>query len=149
MPETDLIWMSLLIFIPSIFALGLLFFPRGWDESMRWWSLFGTALTLGVSLAIFVYFRNEALSFHGPENSPEARQKSSLNYRAAKAESLPTGDPDRSMDWVGKIPWVPQFGIHYYLGLDGISLPLVLLTTVLCFLSMIASWRIEKFVRGY
>ena len=28
-------------------------------------------------------------------------------------------------------------------------MPLVLLTTVLCFLAMIASWKIDKFVRGY
>ena len=29
MTETDLIWMSLLVFTPSVFALALLFFPRG------------------------------------------------------------------------------------------------------------------------
>src|SRR2546430_813321 len=39
--------------------------------------------------------------------------------------------------------------IDYYIGIDGISLPLVLLTTLLSFLAMIASWNIEKHVRGY
>src|SRR5204863_7091394 len=34
-------------------------------------------------------------------------------------------------------------------GTDGISMPLVLLTTLLSFLAMIASWNIEKHVRGY
>src|SRR5437588_630589 len=75
--EWDFIWMTLVVFIPSVFALGLLFFPRGKENAMRWWSLIGTALTLGVSLG------------------------------------------------------------------------LVLLTTALCFLAMIASWKIDKFVRGY
>ena len=28
-------------------------------------------------------------------------------------------------------------------------MPLILLTTLLCFLAMIASWNIEKYVRGY
>ncbi len=42
-----------------------------------------------------------------------------------------------------------RFNIDYYLGVDGISMALVLLTTVLCFLAMIASWNIDKFVRGY
>ena len=51
MPELDLIWMSAVIFVPSIFALGLLFFPRGTEEWMRWWCLLGTAVTLVVSLA--------------------------------------------------------------------------------------------------
>ena len=47
------------------------------------------------------------------------------------------------------MPWIPRFNIDYYLGVDGISMPLVLLTTVLCFLAMIASWNIDKYVRGY
>src|ERR1700730_15912068 len=56
MPETDVILMSLVIFVPRIFALGLLFFPKGTEEWMRWWALFGTALTLGLSLCMFVFF---------------------------------------------------------------------------------------------
>ena len=52
-------------------------------------------------------------------------------------------------DWVARRPWVSQFGIDYYLGVGGISMPLVLLTTVLSFLAMIASWNIERMVRGY
>ena len=33
--------------------------------------------------------------------------------------------------------------------MDGISLPLVVLTAALCLLAIIASWRIEKHVKGY
>src|SRR5262249_48312622 len=43
----------------------------------------------------------------------------------------------------------PRFSIYYYLGLDGISMALILLTTVVSFVAMIASWKIEKYVRGY
>src|SRR5437667_5585427 len=39
--------------------------------------------------------------------------------------------------------------MDYYLGVDGISMPLVLLTTVLSFLAMLASWNIDRFVKGY
>ena len=46
--EWDAIWMTLVVFIPSVFALGLLFFPRGQENAMRWWSLIGTALTLAL-----------------------------------------------------------------------------------------------------
>src|SRR5262249_25957953 len=41
------------------------------------------------------------------------------------------------------------FRIEYFMGVDGISMPLILLTTVISFLAMIASWSITKFVRGY
>ena len=48
-----------------------------------------------------------------------------------------------------RVPWISNFNIDYYLGIDGISMPLILLTTVLFVLSMIASWNIEKYVKGY
>jgi len=37
-------------------------------------------------------------------------------------------------------PWLPEWGIHYRLGLDGISLTMVLLTTLLLPLSVLGSW---------
>src|SRR5207253_529331 len=64
------------------------------------------------------------------------------------AETDP-GKVRSSQDWLGRYPWIPRFNIDYFLGADGISMALVLLTTALVFLSMIASWKIEKFVRGY
>ncbi len=148
MYEWDFIWMTLVVFIPSLFALGLLFFPRGKDEAMRWWSLIGTALTLGVSLGMFVNFKNDTVDASGVVNK-EMRVHSSLQHRAEVADSRPEASPARSHDWVSRYPWIANFHIDYYLGADGISMALVLLTTALCFLAMIASWKIDKFVRGY
>ncbi|MEZ6051169.1 MAG: NADH-quinone oxidoreductase subunit M [Planctomycetaceae bacterium] len=45
--------------------------------------------------------------------------------------------------------WIPGWNINYHLGVDGISLPLVLLTGLVSMLAMIASWSITKYVRGY
>ncbi|MEM8679793.1 MAG: NADH-quinone oxidoreductase subunit M, partial [Planctomycetota bacterium] len=39
--------------------------------------------------------------------------------------------------------------IDYFLGLDGISFPLVVLTAAVSCLAMLASWSITKFVKGY
>jgi len=39
------------------------------------------------------------------------------------------------------LPWIPGWGIHYRVASDGISLVMVLLTTVLMPLSVLASWR--------
>ena len=49
----------------------------------------------------------------------------------------------------GRAAWVPGFGINYALGVDGISLPLVLLTAFIFLLSAAAGWSIEKWVKGY
>jgi NADH-quinone oxidoreductase subunit M len=153
MAEMDLIWMSLVVFIPSVFALALILFPRGWEEAMRWWSLFGTALTLGASLALFISFRNDTVEqqgiFAGVRNLDEVRQRASLEQRVWERERVPRSDVQPSDDWIARYSWIPRFNIDYYLGADGISVALVLLTTVLSFLAMIASWKIDRFVKGY
>ena len=45
--------------------------------------------------------------------------------------------------------WVANWNINYSLGIDGISLPLVVLTGFVSLLAMMASWSIEKSVKGY
>jgi NADH-quinone oxidoreductase subunit M len=43
--------------------------------------------------------------------------------------------------YVEDVPWIPSFGIHYRVGVDGISLLLVILTTLLTAVSILASFR--------
>jgi NADH-quinone oxidoreductase subunit M len=45
--------------------------------------------------------------------------------------------------------WVRTLGVRYHVGVDGVSLPLVLLTTVLTPLAIIGSWRMEVKPRAY
>jgi len=48
------------------------------------------------------------------------------------------------------LPWLPDFGISYHLGVDGISLLLVVLTTFLTPIALLCSWEsIEKRVREF
>jgi NADH-quinone oxidoreductase subunit M len=142
MPERDCIVMSLVIFLPTAFALVLLFFPRRWEEGMRWWSLFGTALTLGASLCMFIMYKSEVVDAYA--GFP---QKQTLAFRANNLDD--PGKEHNGEDWVARYPWIPNFNINYYVGTDGISLSLVLLTTVVSFLAMIASWKIDRYVKGY
>lgn len=54
-----------------------------------------------------------------------------------------------AMQFVEKISWIPAFGIQYHLGVDGLSVPLVVLTTLLSLLSIVASFNIENRVKEY
>jgi NADH-quinone oxidoreductase subunit M len=45
--------------------------------------------------------------------------------------------------------WIAPINAHYHLGVDGLSLPLVLLTTLLGFLVILISWKVELRVREY
>ena len=48
------------------------------------------------------------------------------------------------MQFVERASWIERFNVYYHLGLDGISLPLVLLTTLLTPLVVMAGWRVIK-----
>ncbi len=48
------------------------------------------------------------------------------------------------MQFVEKVRWIPSLGIEYFLGIDGISLLLILLTTVLGFIAILSSWSAIK-----
>ncbi len=49
-----------------------------------------------------------------------------------------------------RFSWLPDVGIEYHLGVDGISVPLIILTTLLVVISVIASWdAIQHRIREY
>lgn len=50
---------------------------------------------------------------------------------------------------VTKIPWIGSFGVSYHTGVDGLSIWLVLLTTFIMPISVLASWHVSKRVREY
>src|ERR1017187_10216045 len=45
--------------------------------------------------------------------------------------------------------WIGKIKIDYFLGIDGLSIPMVLLTAIISFVATLASWKIEKAVKGY
>src|SRR6266436_3088609 len=49
-------------------------------------------------------------------------------------------DRTKDFQFVEKAPWIPSIGATYHLGIDGIGLLLVMLTTVIGFLAILASW---------
>jgi len=59
---------------------------------------------------------------------------------------------DRSTDgmqFVMRYSWIPSYNIQYIMGIDGLSVTMVLLTALLCPICILASWNIEKGVKGY
>jgi len=53
------------------------------------------------------------------------------------------------MQFVERVAWVPAFNINYYVGVDGLSMPMLVLTTLLSLVSIIASLGIEKRIKEY
>ena len=58
-------------------------------------------------------------------------------------------DLESQFQFVEHFAWIPAFHIDYFVGLDGLSFPMFWLTTLLSFISLVASWNISKAQKGY
>ena len=52
-----------------------------------------------------------------------------------------------AMQFTEKLPWISTFNVYYSLGVDGISMPLILLTTFITVLVVIAGWEVIQYKR--
>ncbi|GAC1357220.1 MAG: NADH-quinone oxidoreductase subunit M [Ktedonobacteraceae bacterium] len=119
---SDLTW---IILLPVIGGVVLYAFPT---NIARWVALAATALTFVLSLTIF--FR--VLGTNGITGF---------------------GDLNHLADFI-KVPWInvkagtSNFTVEYFLGVDGLSLPMVILNALLTMLAVIGGWKKER-VKDY
>jgi NADH-quinone oxidoreductase subunit M len=109
--------LSLIVFLPVIGALICLFVPRQQVRSVAWAA---TLLTFLASLALFPTF------LQGGEET--------------------FGTQYGKLQFVERATWIQgeNFAIEYFLGVDGLGFPLVILTTLISFLACWASWNFDK-----
>src|SRR5262249_47315932 len=50
-------------------------------------------------------------------------------------------DPSKDYQFVEKGPWIPTLGATYHIGIDGLGLLLVMLTTLVGFVAILSSWN--------
>jgi NADH-quinone oxidoreductase subunit M len=55
------------------------------------------------------------------------------------------------LQFVEKVNWIalPTAGVSYFLGVDGLNLPMVILTTLLSLMAVLGSWRIDLRPKAY
>ncbi|MDJ0569774.1 MAG: NAD(P)H-quinone oxidoreductase subunit 4 [Pleurocapsa sp. MO_192.B19] len=54
-----------------------------------------------------------------------------------------------NLQLVESYSWLPQLGMHWSLAVDGLSLPLILLSALITTLAILASWRVNRKPRLY
>jgi len=118
--------LTILIFLPAFGALVLLGVRQ--RSAVRWTALGTTLLTFALSLLLPALYE-----FRGERGV----------YAYAHEHR------DGVVQLVQAVPWIRAFNIEYRVGVDGLSLPLVLLTTFICVLACVASWNIDRLTRGY
>ncbi|MFH1277144.1 MAG: NADH-quinone oxidoreductase subunit M [Candidatus Eisenbacteria bacterium] len=108
-------------FSPLLFIPVILLIPGDRKNAIRWTAVAGTIIPLALSVYLFGAFDRGMAGINDPE---------SFQFVVMKA-------------------WIPSFHIQYYMGVDGLSVTMVLLTALLGFLCMFASFGIDKGLRGY
>ncbi len=125
-----------IIFLPTI-AAGLCLIVPG-TRAVKMIAVVATGLTLLLSLGLFQSFdwwQSGAAEIFGPGYGQKLHQVTKLTWI-----TLGTGDSSTP--------------IEYFVGVDGLSFPLIILTTLISFLACLASWNFEHWkvsrgARGY
>ncbi|WP_169976716.1 complex I subunit 4 family protein [Tautonia rosea] len=142
---SDNLLLSLLWAVPVVGSVLVLCLPGRNDLVIKTTAVGITTLTFVLSIVAFGAFLS--LGEAGPDASLSARAE-----RNTLTADEQTGFPmalDAAGDLVYRGPWIPYFNIQYFLGLDGISVSLVLLTALISLLACLASWGIETGIKGY
>ncbi|MBI4842789.1 MAG: NADH-quinone oxidoreductase subunit M [Nitrospirae bacterium] len=113
--------LTLIIFIPLFGALALLAVPGERHEFIRRASFAVTLVPLVLSVFIFMNFDRGASGFVSGEG----------------------------LQFVEKYSWIEQFSMNYFVGIDGLSVSMVMLCALICPVCILASWNIDKGVKGY
>jgi len=125
----DSLLLTLIVFVPTIGALACLLLPK---EMSRAIAVLAALITFGLSLFLIA-------PFLGAGDSQNAIDVFGSYY-------------GQKIHFVQRIPWITgdSFAIEYFVGLDGLNLPFVILTTLISLLAFIASWNIDswKISRG-
>jgi NADH-quinone oxidoreductase subunit M len=108
---------SLAVFIPLLGALVIAVVPRDRDRLVRALGIVFTAIPLAIGIALLFGF-----DFGSPGAFGAAEARDALQF---------------SVD----LPWISAIDARFFVGLDGVSLPLFELTLLLSFLCMIYTWR--------
>jgi NADH-quinone oxidoreductase subunit M len=115
--------LSALLFFPLL-GIPLLFaVPRGREALTRWIALVFTLVPLGLSVQL----------------------------AAAFDRTLGRAGGNDGLQFVEHVPWIRSFNIEYFIGVDGLSIGMVLLTTLVTAIAVGASWSVslDRHIRGY
>src|SRR5262245_40071633 len=143
---SDNLLLTSLWLVPLIGAIVVLALPKQSEAAAKWVSLGFTSFTLLITLVMLgVYLSGSPTT--GPQAPLRDRaENNKINW--SDGQPAEADEPAAAQgDLVVRRPWIPYFNIQYYLGVDGISLSLIVLTGLVSVLASLASWNIDKHVK--
>ena len=121
--------LSWITFLPVIGMVITLLLPKDNKDAIRWTAVIFTALQVILAVLIYMKFNRGMAGINTPEGFQFSEKASWIDIK--------------SVSWFGKIH------IDYFLGIDGISVLMVILTALISFIAVFASFGIQKSLKGY
>jgi len=122
--------LTLIVLTPLAGALLLALLPdRG--KTMQWAALAVTLLTFAFTLHLPAHYAYQQVTIYVGPHAAEFN-------RSMHATPISVG----SFQFEQNLPWITAPAIHYHVGVDGISIWLVVLTGLLAPLGVLISWRV-------
>lgn len=115
--------LTLATMLPLVGMVVIALLPKAAVKAIRWTALLTSAVVMLLSIAAFMAF------------DPSAAAVADARYG--------------KLQFIEHHVWMETFRIEYFMGVDGISISMVLLTGLIGFIGCWASFSIEKSVKGY
>lgn len=121
--------LSWITFLPVIGMVLILLLPKDNKGAIRWTAVVMTGLQIILAVMIYQQF-DRSMAGVNTESGFQFIEK--VRWIDIKA-----------------ISWFGSIKIDYFMGIDGISVLMVILTALISFIAVFASWGIEKSLKGY
>ena len=122
--------LTLLIFTPVLFGFIIAVMPSAWRGSFKYIALLAALIQLGMSIWLYLNFKNGVV------------------YSRVNHES--------QFQFLQKLPWISlnlggvgKMQIDYFVGVDGISIALLVMSCFVLVIAALASWEITSNLKGY
>lgn len=125
MVDNVLSWM---VFFPLIAAAIITFLPRRYEPAFKWIAFVGALVPFLLAFQVWFGFDTTL--------TPD--------FKALRG-SPPSLDPKLyGLQFVERVVWIRAFNIEYFVGVDGLSVSMVLLTALVSLVAVIASIKVNK-----
>lgn len=121
--------LSWITFLPIIGMVLILLIPKEKLNAMKWTAAAATFAQLVLAVMIYLNFNKGFTGINTVDGMQLVEKVSWIDIRG--------------------VPWFGRIFIEYFVGVDGLSVPMVILTALISFIAVFASWNIPKALKGY
>ncbi len=121
--------LSLITFIPIVGMLIILFLPDSKEKIIKITALVAVGIQVVLAGIIAIFFDSSAGGVNDPNGFQYVEKFIWINLQT--------------------LPFLKDLKIYYYLGIDGLSISMIILTAIVSIIALISSWNINKGVKGF